>query len=154
MVFITQKSSGNLHRVRIQSLKCFSGEVSIRGESEGWLSGCLGALQRLSAMTPSGYSDTLQTTLAGAAGLTDCSLPTTGNLCTGPTPLHHRPLPMYSPCLHIHPPPPPPLALSCNNRAAESIEMMPRVTTMYLQMSSAAHESRPLQSIIKCARRY
>lgn len=78
------ESIGALHRVLIQSPKCLSGEVSIRGESEGWLSGCLGALQRPSAMTPSGYSDTLQTSLAWAAKLSDCLLPTTGNLCTRP----------------------------------------------------------------------
>lgn len=78
-------SIGALHRVLIQSSKCLTGEVSIRGESEGWLSGCLGALQRPSAMTPSGYTDTLQTTVAWAAGLSDCPQPATGNLCNRPT---------------------------------------------------------------------
>lgn len=34
-------------------------------------------------MTPSGYSDTLQTGLSWAAGLSDCSLATSGN-CTQP----------------------------------------------------------------------
>lgn len=99
------ESIGALHRVLIQSPKCLSGEVSIRGESEGWLSGCLGVLQRPSAMTPSGYTDTLQTSLARAARLNDCSLPTTGNLRTRPA---HTLTPpaitnVFRLCLHMVP---------------------------------------------------
>lgn len=83
--FLQHESIGALYRVLIQSPKCLTGEVSIRGESEGWLSGCLGALQRLRAMTPSGYTDTLQTSPAWAAGMSDFSQLTAGNLCAGPT---------------------------------------------------------------------
>lgn len=153
----TTESIGAPHRVLIQSPKCLTGEVSIRGESEGWLSGCLGALQRPSAMTPSGYTDTLQTTLAWAAGLSDCSQPTAGNLCSRPT---HLDTAGHYECVqtvftYV------PLALSSYANRAAGLSIFPVSRDVQLMATpynkhvstdvSAAHQSKRLGSFITSA---